>query len=67
MKAIFAALFETIAQIIKELIREDPVASDADTPKKLRDRWNRSVRDRLDPNRRDRDPDRDDVGGLRDD
>ena len=67
MKAIFAALFETIAKIIKELMREDPKASDADTPKELRDKWNRSVRRRLDPDRRDRDPDRDDVDGMRDD
>ena len=47
IKAFFAALFETIAEVIKTIVREDKKGQDAQTEKSLRDRWERSLRDRL--------------------
>ena len=47
LKAFFAALMETIAKVVKELIREDTKATDAETPKDIKKRWTESVHDRL--------------------
>lgn len=47
IKAFFAALFETIAEVVKTLAREDKKGTDATTEKKLRDRWRDSMRERL--------------------
>ena len=55
IKAFFAALFETIAKVVKDLVRENKKGQDAETEKDLRDRWDESVRDRL----------RDDTNDLR--
>lgn len=47
IKAFFAALLETIAEVVKSLAREDMKGRDATTEKSIRNRWERSVRDRL--------------------
>ena len=47
IKALFAAFLETIAKIAKQLIREDKKASDAETEKELRDRWDDHLRNRM--------------------
>ena len=47
IKAFFAALFETIAEVLKTIVREDKKGSDAETEKMLRDRWRDHVRDKL--------------------
>lgn len=47
MKSIVAAIIEAISNIVTKLIREDKKASDADTPKDIKDRWDRHVRDQL--------------------
>jgi hypothetical protein len=47
LKAFFTALMETIAKVVKELIREDTTATDAETPKDTKKRWRESIRDKL--------------------
>ena len=47
IKAIFAALFETIAEVLKSIVREDKKGSDAETDKVLRDNWRNHIRDSL--------------------
>lgn len=47
LKPFFAALLESIMTMVKELVREDKKASNAETEKDLRDRWAKSVNDKL--------------------
>jgi hypothetical protein len=47
MHAFFKALIDSIFGMVKDLIREDKKAIDADTPKDVKDRWDRHVRDSM--------------------
>ena len=47
LKTFLAALFDSILKMVKEIVREDGKASDAETEKDLRDRWAKSVNDKL--------------------
>jgi len=47
IKAFFAALFETIAEVVKTIAREDKKGVDSDNDKNLRNRFNNFMRHRV--------------------
>lgn len=48
MTAFLKAVLSLFAELIKERIARKDTASDAETPKNLRDRWRRHIRDDID-------------------
>jgi hypothetical protein len=48
MTAFFKALLSLVSELIKERIGRKNTASDVETPKSLRERWRRHIRDDVD-------------------
>ena len=48
MSALLKALLSLFSELIKERVARKDTATDAETPKNLRDRWRRHIRDDID-------------------